>query len=208
MSCSSTSNEWPYNYNYNRPSYNNSFTIQDSLSHHSSSLMDSSLRYSRQIKKSRASRKTQATIFNADVANFRTLVQQLTGRPTAPTVLGAHKGPVTINFSQEKIEDQLGVETSCSTMLPFGHGNNYARHIAPVEHENRHIVLDRSIHDKDVKMSLSNNGQSCVASSSSIGVVDPSSSLDLLDDFDVHGCLEELDLDWVASTNDVGNGHW
>ncbi|KAK9733507.1 hypothetical protein RND81_04G071800 [Saponaria officinalis] len=184
MSCSSTSNEWPY-YHY-QPPYNNSITI-DNFSSHSLSSMDS-MTYSKQTKKSKGSKKTPATIFNADVSNFRTLVQQLTGRPSASATIGAQKGPVTISFSQQKIEDQIDVDTSGSTMLPFG-CRDYVQQTAPKKQEKKHVTMDQ------------NSNGSC----STIGVVDPSCSVDLLDDFDVHRCLEELD--WVVGSTNNNVGH-
>ncbi|PKU76812.1 VQ motif-containing protein 22 [Dendrobium catenatum] len=46
-------------------------------------------------KRSRASRRTPTTLLNTDASNFRTMVQQFTGVPSAPYIPG---GPSTINL--------------------------------------------------------------------------------------------------------------
>ncbi|KAH0455611.1 hypothetical protein IEQ34_015643 [Dendrobium chrysotoxum] len=46
-------------------------------------------------KRSRASRRTPTTLLNTDASNFRTMVQQFTGVPSAPYIPG---GPSTISY--------------------------------------------------------------------------------------------------------------
>lgn len=59
-------------------------------------------------RRSRASKKTPTTILNANANNFRSLVQQFTGRPkSSPDTFpfGVHRGPVNLNFSNYREED-------------------------------------------------------------------------------------------------------
>lgn len=49
-------------------------------------------------KRTRASRKGPITLFNTDTANFRAMVQQYTGAPTAPMSSGSQTGAPVINF--------------------------------------------------------------------------------------------------------------
>ncbi|KAJ0028011.1 hypothetical protein Pint_36627 [Pistacia integerrima] len=50
-------------------------------------------------RRSRASRRTPTTLLNTDTTNFRAMVQQFTGGPTAPFASGPHPGgPSGFNF--------------------------------------------------------------------------------------------------------------
>ncbi|KAL7131339.1 hypothetical protein ABFS83_13G190800 [Erythranthe nasuta] len=58
-------------------------------------------------RRSRASRKSPATLLNANASNFRALVQQFTGchSPLSPfgmTTTTNYKGPINLNFAQHK----------------------------------------------------------------------------------------------------------
>lgn len=50
-------------------------------------------------RRSRASRRTPTTLLNTDTANFRAMVQQFTGSPTAPFASSAGIHPTNIGFS-------------------------------------------------------------------------------------------------------------
>ncbi|XP_022727996.1 VQ motif-containing protein 22-like [Durio zibethinus] len=49
-------------------------------------------------RRSRASRRTPTTLLNTDTTNFRAMVQQFTGGPSAPFVAGAHPGGPNFGF--------------------------------------------------------------------------------------------------------------
>ncbi|XWS75737.1 hypothetical protein CRYUN_Cryun01aG0117700 [Craigia yunnanensis] len=50
-------------------------------------------------KRSRASRRTPTTLLNTDTTNFRAMVQQFTGSPSAPFAPGGHPGGPNFGFS-------------------------------------------------------------------------------------------------------------
>ncbi|XVF81657.1 hypothetical protein PTKIN_Ptkin15bG0172900 [Pterospermum kingtungense] len=50
-------------------------------------------------RRTRASRRTPTTLLNTDTTNFRAMVQQFTGSPTAPFPTSAHPGGPNIGFS-------------------------------------------------------------------------------------------------------------
>ncbi|PHU25634.1 VQ motif-containing protein 22 [Capsicum chinense] len=71
-------------------------------------------------RRSRASKKTPTTHLNADASNFRALVQQFTGCHTANTFLGAHKGPINLNFGLEE-NDDYDADDSTTHVSSFGY---------------------------------------------------------------------------------------
>ncbi|KAK7861160.1 VQ motif-containing protein 22 [Quercus suber] len=71
-------------------------------------------------RRSRASKKTPTTLLNANTNNFRALVQQFTGCPSASISFRNQRGPVNLDFGKEREENQSVVT---SVMGPFG--NNY-----------------------------------------------------------------------------------
>ncbi|CAN4081801.1 unnamed protein product [Withania somnifera] len=66
-------------------------------------------------RRSRASKKTPITHLNADASNFRALVQQFTGCHTANTFLGAHKGPINLNFGLDENEEDFDADHNLIT---------------------------------------------------------------------------------------------
>lgn len=128
-------------------------------------------------KKSRGSkRQSPVTILNADASNFRALVQELTGRPSAPARVRANKGPLNINFRQAKEQD---------VVFPvFGYHHQSSVHVDHHQKKN----------EDDHAMMLSSGVQSNQTSLLSISDDHPRMNLDEFDDvdLDVEQCLEEL----------------
>lgn len=72
-------------------------------------------------RRSRASKKTPATLINASTANFRALVQQFTGCPPSTSIsFGSHKGPINLNFGLGSAQNH-----SCATAETELLGNSY-----------------------------------------------------------------------------------
>lgn len=72
-------------------------------------------------RRSRASKKTPATLINASTANFRALVQQFTGCPPSTSIsFGSHKGPINLNFGLGSAQNH-----SCATAETEPLGNSY-----------------------------------------------------------------------------------
>ncbi|XP_021724288.1 uncharacterized protein LOC110691643 [Chenopodium quinoa] len=168
MSCYSS--EWPYD--QDQSTGNSSL-----MSHYLNDLRPATK------KKSRCSKKqSPVTILNADVSNFRALVQQLTGRPSEPTRLRAKKGPLTINFRQAKEVDDV--------MFPFGFSNNkYHHQQQPIyaQHKQQGFSGPR-VGDH---MMLLSNEQSSQTSVSRV-IDQPRMNMEEFDDINIDKCLEEL----------------
>ncbi|GAA0141302.1 hypothetical protein LIER_35368 [Lithospermum erythrorhizon] len=81
------------------------------------------------IKRSRSSRKSPTTLLNANVNNFRTLVQQYTGCQRAnSSFLKMRKGPISLNFAGGNNEDKEDVKTisvgsNTTSSEGFGYNN-------------------------------------------------------------------------------------
>ncbi|KAL2900643.1 VQ motif-containing protein 22 [Bienertia sinuspersici] len=135
------------------------------------------------IRKSRALKRSPVTVLNADVSNFRALVQQLTGRPSAATRFRSQRGPLNINFRQSK---------EANMMLPL----MYHQHLQRQEH----YFQQQFVTEHEEHMMSSTSGQS---KGSIVEFCDKfkknNNQWDEFDDLDVEGCLE--DLAWVATTN-------
>lgn len=76
-------------------------------------------------KRSRASKRTPTTLLKANTSNFRALVQQFTGNPTTTAMsLSIHKGPITLNFQQNKQHNihhhRHHTKRTTRAMPPFG----------------------------------------------------------------------------------------
>ncbi|XP_059440319.1 VQ motif-containing protein 22-like [Corylus avellana] len=76
-------------------------------------------------RRSRASKRTPTTLLNANANNFRALVQQFTGCPSAAISFGNQKGPVNLDFGRGREENQRIIS---SLMAPFTNNNNYDDH--------------------------------------------------------------------------------
>ncbi|KAK6254226.1 hypothetical protein QUC31_015946 [Theobroma cacao] len=74
-------------------------------------------------RRSRASKKTPTTLLNANTSNFRALVQQFTGCPSAPLSQGSRRGPINLNFAVGSERNQRGIATSI--MSASGNDYNY-----------------------------------------------------------------------------------
>ncbi|KAL3344771.1 hypothetical protein AABB24_023954 [Solanum stoloniferum] len=97
-------------------------TITNSLCSHELSPKNSTIKKSPIRRRSRASKKTPTTHLNADASNFRALVQQFTGCHTANTFLGAHKGPINLNFGlDENNVDDFEEDNSITHVSSFGY---------------------------------------------------------------------------------------
>lgn len=71
-------------------------------------------------RRSRASRRTPTTLLNTDTTNFRAMVQQFTGGPSAPFASGAHPGGPNFGFGLGARQAHL--HNPSAMMLPPGHG--------------------------------------------------------------------------------------
>ncbi|XWS40475.1 hypothetical protein CRYUN_Cryun18bG0143100 [Craigia yunnanensis] len=63
-------------------------------------------------RRPRASKKTPTTLLNANTSNFRALVQQFTGCPSAPLSPGNRRGPINLNFALGSERNESGTATS------------------------------------------------------------------------------------------------
>ncbi|XWS62337.1 hypothetical protein CRYUN_Cryun06bG0002500 [Craigia yunnanensis] len=72
-------------------------------------------------RRSRASKKTPTTLLNANVINFRALVQQFTGCPSTPLSIGNRRGPINLNFALGSERNESGIATS----IMSASGNDY-----------------------------------------------------------------------------------
>lgn len=141
-------------------------------------------------RRSRASKRTPTTILNTDIANFRPLVQQLTGRPSAPTRVWSRKGRLNIKFGKVDgdEDDEYQVDSVItSTMLPFGYNSNNYQVKTQEYHQQGFVEHEDSM-----------------SSTTSFDVVapDPITGMEVFDDFDVDNvCFEELA--WLASSNGI-----
>lgn len=79
-------------------------------------------------RRSRASKKTPTTLLNANISNFRALVQQFTGCHSSTRSLGKQKGPINLNFQLGSVQNRSTETTrmnpfsnSCNTCYPHEH---------------------------------------------------------------------------------------
>uniref|UniRef100_M1AK38 VQ motif-containing protein n=1 Tax=Solanum tuberosum TaxID=4113 RepID=M1AK38_SOLTU len=96
-------------------------TITNSLCSHELSPKNGTIKKSPIRRRSRASKKTPTTHLNADASNFRALVQQFTGCHTANTFLGAHKGPINLNFGLDENNDDFEEDNTITHVTSFGY---------------------------------------------------------------------------------------
>lgn len=109
-------------------------------------------------RRSRASRKTPTTLLNANATNFRSLVQQFTGKPSAPSVItpGVHRGPLNINFGEGSYGAGDQEFDSSSGYVPFG--STYDPHSQqPVQYEQQSQFYQRGIDNTSFGVEFSNN---------------------------------------------------
>ena len=93
-------------------------------------------------RRSRAPRRTPATHLTANAINFRSLVQKFTGRPTTPLSSTSHRGPLTLNGTQQY------------NIHPFGsdyHHHHHQQEFFPAD--------DTSIITSDVLLSAVSDGR-------------------------------------------------
>ncbi|XP_057549474.1 uncharacterized protein LOC130827687 [Amaranthus tricolor] len=169
MSCYSSESEWPY-YQHQIQEFHD--TNSHTYAHKSTSK-----------RKSRASKRSPVTVLNADASNFRALVQQLTGRPSAPARLRAHKGPLTINFRRAKVLDESYVSS-----IPIGYGSSQCH---PTQFHQRKERKLNGFDDHDRNVAVSST--SSVQSKACFPVTDV--GMDCWEDFDddlVDECIREL----------------
>lgn len=72
-------------------------------------------------RRSRASRRTPTTLLNTDTTNFRAMVQQFTGGPSAPFASGAHHGAPP-NFGFALGPNRQAHHHPAMMLPPTGHG--------------------------------------------------------------------------------------
>ncbi|KAL3598624.1 hypothetical protein D5086_006542 [Populus alba] len=102
-------------------------------------------------RRSRASKKTPATLINASTANFRALVQQFTGCPPSTSIsFGSHKGPINLNFGLGSAQNH-----SCATAETEPLGNSYChRRLSQMQQPRQNA---QQLHqDKGCNVSLDN----------------------------------------------------
>ncbi|XP_041009563.1 VQ motif-containing protein 22 [Juglans microcarpa x Juglans regia] len=77
-------------------------------------------------RRSRASRRTPTTLLNTDTTNFRAMVQQFTGGPSATFAsAGAHPGAPNFGFGLGAAGRQAHVNNPTAMMLPPGRGYHH-----------------------------------------------------------------------------------
>ncbi|KAM3694228.1 hypothetical protein ACJW31_07G044200 [Castanea mollissima] len=94
-------------------------------------------------RRSRASKKTPTTLLNANTNNFRALVQQFTGCPSASISFSNQRGPVNLDFGKGREENQRVVT---SVMGPFG--NNYYYQHQQSQSPQHHQLVERHQHQQ------------------------------------------------------------
>ncbi|KAJ9707887.1 hypothetical protein PVL29_000119 [Vitis rotundifolia] len=102
-------------------------------------------------RRSRAPRRTPATLLTANTANFRALVQQFTGRPTTPFSSRSQRGPLTLNF-------QLGTQ---QYLHPFGsdyHSTDHHHHRRHSEQQQQFFPVNGTSITSEVLLSTISNG--------------------------------------------------
>lgn len=94
-------------------------------------------------RRSRASKKTPTTLLNANTNNFRALVQQFTGCPSASISFRNQRGPVNLDFGKGREENQRVVT---SVMGPFG--NNYYYQHQQSQSPQHHLLVEHHQHQQ------------------------------------------------------------
>ncbi|WCJ28738.1 VQ motif-containing protein [Euphorbia peplus] len=122
-------------------------------------------------RRSRSSKKTPATLLNANTTNFRALVQQFTGCPrtarrnsSASLLIGSQKGPVTLNFKLGSVS--LPKQHSFNREAPSAaadsgdfSGYDHHDHMSQSHyHDDGHQQQKHNEYDDDVEMKSSENG--------------------------------------------------
>ncbi|XP_047308907.1 VQ motif-containing protein 22-like [Impatiens glandulifera] len=83
-------------------------------------------------RRSRASKKTPVTLLNADVKDFRALVQRFTGCSSSEISFANRKGPVNLNFAASQDHHRFFLPTANSAPSQNGfnsnNNNNYHHH--------------------------------------------------------------------------------
>ncbi|KAF9685395.1 hypothetical protein SADUNF_Sadunf03G0050200 [Salix dunnii] len=116
-------------------------------------------------RRSRASKKTPATLINASTANFRALVQQFTGcPPSTPISLRSHKGPINLSFG---LESATYHSFATAETQPFG--NSYYHRPSQMQQSRQNV---QQLHqDQGCNVSLDNllNSNAYFSVSSDLG---------------------------------------
>ncbi|KAK4347521.1 hypothetical protein RND71_033860 [Anisodus tanguticus] len=145
-------------------------------------------------RRSRASKRTPTTHLNADASNFRALVQQFTGCHTANTFLGAHKGPINLNFGLDENED-FNADNSI-TVTSFG----YDCYCNPKGQKEKKVANMEE--QKGMWLSVDKNriiGSTSTTNSSS----SPTMDILTLDDFELENlCLNDFTGDQLITSTD------
>ncbi|CAN4080390.1 unnamed protein product [Withania somnifera] len=136
-------------------------------------------------RRSRASKKTPTTHLNADASSFRALVQQFTGCHTANTFLGAHKGPINLNFGLDE-NDDFDADDSVTHVSSFGY-DCYC--------SNPKGNKEKKVANMDQQKGISSIDENRIFGSTSTTNSSSSPTMDILtlDDFELENlCLSEI----------------
>lgn len=139
-------------------------------------------------RRSRASKKTPTTHLNADASNFRALVQQFTGCHTSNTFLGAHKGPINLNFGLDENED-FDADNSITHLSSFACDNYCGFKVQPQREMQQKEKKMVNKEDQDQK-GMCSVDHTIIGSSSTTNSSSPPLDFLTLDDFE----LENLSL--------------
>ncbi|XP_060195194.1 uncharacterized protein LOC132624429 [Lycium barbarum] len=145
-------------------------------------------------RRSRASKKTPTTHLSADASNFRALVQQFTGCHTANTFLGAHKGPINLNFGLDENED-FDADNSI-TVSSFGY-DCYCNPKEQKQHKEKKV--------EEQKCMLLSVDENRVIGSTSTTNSSSSPTMDIMNfnDFELDNlCLNDFTGDLITSTDE------
>ncbi|MCD7453057.1 hypothetical protein HAX54_019489 [Datura stramonium] len=137
-------------------------------------------------RRSRASKKTPTTHLNADASNFRALVQQFTGCHTAHTFLGAHKGPINLNFGLDENDD-------CD--FDAHHNNSTITHVSSFGYDHS-CYCNNPKGQKQVKKKVEEQNRLIGSISTTNSSCSPTMDISTLDDFELETlCLDDFTQD-------------
>ncbi|XVF71151.1 hypothetical protein PTKIN_Ptkin12aG0013300 [Pterospermum kingtungense] len=88
-------------------------------------------------RRSRASRRTPTTLLNTDTTNFRAMVQQFTGGPTAPFAPAGHHHPGAPNYGFSFGGREPYANPSALMVPPAGFQLQYQQQPQVIQHQNQ-----------------------------------------------------------------------
>ncbi|XP_042520889.1 VQ motif-containing protein 22-like [Macadamia integrifolia] len=110
-------------------------------------------------RRSRASRKAPTTLLNTDTTNFRAMVQQFTGVPSAPFTTGPHQtGPANFNFGLGNGLQQHNLNTA-SIIAPPPSGYHLQQQQFQQQQQQQYMIsMNNNNNNSDVFLQRFSNG--------------------------------------------------